>query len=93
MTKFDEDMEEADVAVPGESKSDRFRRIVNPRLRVAVKRLRMIRQMVEGGNANNYEFTDQQRHVIVTGLMAEVAEIDKLMRKRLSDDEDDVLSV
>jgi hypothetical protein len=84
------DMNEIDdAAVPGETKAERFRRIANPRAAAAVKRLRLLRQMVEGGNANNYEFTDGQRNMLVTALRNEVEEIDTLMRKRLARDSDD----
>lgn len=78
-----------DLEVAGESKAERFRRVCNPRAQAAVKRLRLIRQMVEGGNANNYEFTDNQRNMLITALRNEVEEIDALMRKRLARDKDD----
>lgn len=82
-----------DAAVPGETKADRFRRICNPRAAIAVKRLRLIRQMVEGANANNYEFTDAQRLALVSALAREVESIDELMRKRLSKDDETTLFV
>jgi hypothetical protein len=85
-----DEIEDAEVA--GESKADRFRRVAGPRIKAAVKRLRMIRQMVDGANANNYEFTDAQRNAVVSGLKSEVEEIDRLMKRRLNDFEDEVPS-
>jgi hypothetical protein len=83
-----------DAAVTGENKADRFKRVINPRLKVAVKRLRMIRGMFEGATAYNYEFTEAQRDTIVRGLMAEINEINRLMNKRFEDDTDaDILSI
>ena len=78
--------EELDFEQPveGESKNERFRRVANFRLTKAVERLRMLRQMFEGSTVNNYEFTEQQMHKLVTALNDEVNEINRLMAKRLS---------
>lgn len=78
------------AAVEGESKNERFKRVVNPRLKVAVTRLRMIRQMFEGATVNNYEFSDEQRAKLVQSLRDEVDAIDKLMLKRLRNRDDDI---
>lgn len=75
---------DAETEVAGETKAQRFKRVVNPRVKVAVKRMRMIRQMFEGQNANNYEFTQEQADKLYTTLYDEVAEIKDLMFKRLS---------
>lgn len=84
---------EDDAAVVGESKADRFKRVVNPRLKVAVKRLRMIRGMFEGANANNYEFSNEQRAKLIAGLRSEVDEIDRLMGRRMLNDEEPTLFI
>lgn len=78
------------AAVEGESKNERFKRVVNPRLKVAVTRLRLIRQMFEGSTASNYEFTNEQHSKLVAALREEVDAIDKLMSKRLRNRDDDI---
>ena len=72
-----------DKPIEGESKNERFKRVANFRLRKAVERLRMLRQMFEGSTVNNYEFTEAQMHTLVTALNDEVNEINRLMAKRL----------
>ena len=73
-----------DQPILGESKNERFKRVANFRLTKAIERLRMLRQMFEGSTVNNYEFTEQQMHKLVTALNDEVNEINRLMAKRLS---------
>lgn len=72
-----------DKPVEGESKLERFRRVANHRLKTSVERLRMLRQMFEGSTVNNYEFTGEQRDLIVKTLRDEVNEIERLMTRRL----------
>lgn len=66
-----------------ETKSDKFRRVVNQRIATAVERLRLIRKMFEGANASNYEFTQEQRVKMIDMLYGEISAIDELMCKRL----------
>jgi len=73
-----------DQPILGESKNERFKRVANFRLTKAIERLRMLRQMFEGSTVNNYEFTEQQMHKLVTALNDEGNEINRLMAKRLS---------
>lgn len=79
-----------DAPVEGESKSDRFRRVANYRLRKSVERLRMIRQMFNGTTASNYEFTAEQMQALTSILRAEVDEIQRLMERRLARRDDNI---
>jgi hypothetical protein len=87
------EMDYEDAEVLGETKAERFSRVVNPRFKVAMKRIKMIRQMFEGPTANNYEFTDAQRVTLVKALTAEVELIDRLMTKRLHGEPEDVVTI
>lgn len=84
-TEMNYDQEEEDVF--GETKAERFSRVANPRFQAAMKRLKMLRQMFEGTTANNYQFTDEQRKLLVQTLSNEVAMIDTLMQRRLGTEE------
>jgi hypothetical protein len=90
MANDDQNELDFDAGIEGESKLERFKRVVNPRLALAIKRMRMIRQMFEGATVNNYEFTDEQRARLVQSLRDEVEAIDKLMSKRLRNRDDDI---
>jgi len=83
---IEEDGEAA--AAPNETKAERFKRVVNPRFRNAVKRLRLLKSMVDGGNYRAYEFTDAQRVALINGLQAEINDIDKLMVRALRNEAD-----
>ncbi len=48
------------VDPPVETKSERFTRVINYRLGVAIERLRLMGQMFDGATASNYEFTAEQ---------------------------------
>lgn len=78
---------EGEVEAPepaDETKAARFSRVVNPRVKAAVRRLRLIKQMFEGQNGNNYEFTEAQRDRLIAVLTAEVDEIAAKMAVRLN---------
>lgn len=87
--ELDFDGEEDTGALANETKAERFKRVVNPRAKRAVQRLRLIGQMFEGQNANNYEFTDEQRVKLVALLSDEVERISTAMARRLNGRKDD----
>lgn len=79
-----------DQPIEGESKNARFKRVANFRLRKAVERLRMLRQMFEGSTVNNYEFTAEQADKLTKALFDEVHEIQRLMQRRLDYRNEDI---
>lgn len=80
------DLVEAEENGLKETPAERFKRVANHRLKVAVERLRLLRQMLDGNNARNYEWTDEQATKLVGILRDEVNQIEKRLFKREDDD-------
>jgi hypothetical protein len=73
-----------------ETKADRFKRIAQPRLVSIVERMRLLRKMFEGANANNYAFTAEQADKISDTITKELERINELMDARLRDDKEKI---
>lgn len=63
-----------------ESKADRFKRLAEPRVGNAVKKVEIIGNLA----GSNYEFTAEQVEKILTTLKAAVEEVEKKFQKGLS---------
>lgn len=85
MTQQNEEFDfNAEIAPVGETKASRFTRVMNHRLGVAAERLRMMGQMFEGANANNYDFSAEQIDKLETLLAAEIAKVIDPARRALA---------
>ncbi len=67
--EMDVEMDEAKMVseisnIPNETKQEKFLRLVNPRLQVAVKRLRLLRNLAVG----DYEYTPEQAKLVMDTL-------------------------
>jgi hypothetical protein len=75
------DLDADEVTDLKETADERFKRVVNPRVKAAVERLRMIKRMFEGANARNYEWTPEQANRLIGILQGEVNDIADLVNK------------
>ncbi len=62
-----------------ESKADRFKRLSEPRVANAIKKIEIIGNLA----GSNYEFTAEQVTGIVTSLKAAVDEVEQKFQKKL----------
>jgi hypothetical protein len=72
--------EEAKAGGPEESKADRFKRLAEPRVSNAIRRIELIGNL--GGSS--YEFTAEQVEKILASLRAAVDEVEKKFQKGLN---------
>jgi hypothetical protein len=63
-----------------ESKADRFRRLAEPRVSNAIKKIEIIGNLA----GSNYEFTAEQVEKILSSLKAAVDEVEKKFQKGLN---------
>lgn len=63
-----------------ESKADRFKRLAEPRLGNAVKKIEIIGNLA----GSNYDYTPEQVERIFTTLKAALGEVEQKFQKRLS---------
>jgi hypothetical protein len=69
--------------IPNETANERFLRLVNKRLPVAVKRIRLIKNLA----GPSYEYTEAQANILINTLQAEIEHLAQAFRK---EDDDDV---
>lgn len=69
-------------APEGETKDQRFKRVAGHRLKVAIERIRLLRQMFEGQAANGYEYTEDQIATLHGALYLELSDMENAARKR-----------
>lgn len=79
-----EDRNPDNSVIVGETKEQRFTRVVNHRLAVAVERLRLMEQMFSSSGVNAYEFTPEQVDRLEAYLGTEVDKIIDSARKVLA---------
>lgn len=72
--------ETANTGGPEESKADRFKRLAEPRVENAIKRIELIGNLAAG----SYEFTAEQVEKILTSLRLTVDEVEKKFQKGLN---------
>ena len=63
-----------------ESKADKFKRLAEPRVGSAIKKIEIIGNLA----SNGYEFSADQVEKILTGLRATVDEVEKKFQKGLN---------
>ena len=71
--------EEAEVAIPGETKEQRFKRLGDKRVNAALVKIRLIGNLA----SSNYECTAEQVRKITDSLHGAVNEVEKLFSRRL----------
>jgi hypothetical protein len=65
---------------PNESKADRFKRLAEPRVGNAIKKIEIIGNLA----SSNYEFSAEQVEKILSSLRTTVDEVEKKFQKGLS---------
>ena len=69
--------------IEGETKNEAFLRLVNKRMPVAVKRIRLIGNLT----SPNYAYTDGQAEMVLGVLRAELSKLEDQFAKRKQDDD------
>lgn len=72
--------------IPNETKQEKFLRLVNPRLQVAVKRIRLLKNLAVG----DYEYTPEQAKAVMDIL---AIEMEALERAFFESDDDDIPTI
>jgi hypothetical protein len=78
----DNDNSAEEVAVLGETKAERFKRVINARLRKMLAASDQIKSMMSGANANSYEWTPEQAERLAVVLQQDVDTLIALARKQ-----------
>ena len=65
---------------PAESKADKFKRLAEPRVGSAIKKIEIIGNLA----SSSYEFSADQVEKILSGLKAAVEEVEKKFQKGLN---------
>jgi len=77
-------MENEPENIEGETKSDKFVRLARARHRKAVKTIRLLGNL---GNRTNYEYDDEQVHLMFVNLRSELEEAEKKYSSKEEDED------
>ncbi len=72
------------MSMKNESKSDRFRRLVEPRVNKAEKAIKLVGNL---GNRSLYEMTDAERRKIISHLRKELKKMENNLESKTKRDE------